>query len=196
MEHLTKLQSSWGTRVDILRVTTYTEYIRDGNEGYDLAFLVLDQNDIHASCYMDFAYRDPMPTMSMTVCGYPCDKSPNPYQCMYCSDCNDAKIKLPTLSILGFSITSPDFERIQYTCDIAGGVSGGPAYTSFNGNTYVSGVHSHGTSDGTVNLASSSYYQEEIQRRLFVVARQWRNLPCSTCTLAIEYILRNKKSGV
>ena len=143
-----------GTRVDVQKVTTYTEYTRDGNEGYDLAFLILDKTDIHTSCYMDFAYQDPMPTVSMTVCGYPCDKSPNPYQCMYCSDCNDAKIKLFTLSIWGVSKSYQDFERIQYTCDIAGGVSGGPAYTSFNGNTYVSGVHSHGTSDGTVNLAS------------------------------------------
>ena len=52
--------------------------------------------------------------------------------------------------------------------DIAGGVSGGPAYTSFNGNTYVSGVSlPWKLADGTVNLAS------RITKRKFKDACLW-----------------------
>ena len=150
-----------GTRVDVRTVTTYAEYTRDGDEAYDYACLLLDRTDINTNCYMGFAYRDPMPTVSMTVCGYPCDKNPNPYRCMYCSNCNDARRQCSTTTTGWWfrkkTTTTCNDERIQYTCDIAAGVSGGPAYTSDHDSTsniYAYGVHSHGHRAKRINLAS------------------------------------------
>ena len=153
--------NKWGTHVRVSTVTTYAEYTRDGDLAYDYACLLLDRTAIRTSCYMGFAYRDPMPTVSMTVCGYPGDKSPNPYRCMYCGNCNDARRECSTRTTGWWSrkktITTCNDERIQYTCDSVSGVSGGPAYTSDHDSTsniYVYGVHSHGHRGKRINLAS------------------------------------------
>jgi V8-like Glu-specific endopeptidase len=146
-----------GTHVDVRQVLTYTQYTNNGDNAYDFACLLLDRNDVYTSCYMGFAYRDPMPTVSMTVCGYPCDKDELSYRCIYCGGCNDAKRQCTTSGWWWSRKTTCNDERIQYTCDVAGGMSGGPAYTLAHDSSstrYAYGVHTHASTVSSLNFAS------------------------------------------
>lgn len=132
-----------GTRVSVQKMTVYIKYIYDGLKSWDFAYVVITQGDINSPHYFPFGYHDPMPTVFMTMCGYPGDK---PAGCMYCGTCNDAQRPCTTP-------TTCDDERIQYTCDSAGGMSGGPAYIQETTTTLrVYGVHTHWST--TVNYAS------------------------------------------
>ena len=128
----------------------------DGPESWDFAYLLLNNRDINSSDYFPFGFRDPMPTVSMTMCGYPGDK---PAGCMYCGTCNDAQRPCTTP-------TTCNDERIQYTCDSTGGTSGGPTYIQETTTTLrVYGVHTQ--SSTTVNYAS------RISKHKFYHICQW-----------------------
>ena len=145
-----------GTRVSVQKAIVYNSFINAGLESWDFAYLLLNNRDIISSDYFSFGYRDPMPTVSMTMCGYPGDK---PAGCMYCGTCNDAQRPCTTP-------TTCDDERIQYTCDSAGGMSGGPAYIQDTTTTlHVYGLDTHSYTN--VNYAS------RISKHKFLRLCQW-----------------------
>ena len=49
----------------------YKKYIDSGDDDYDIAYLLLSAS---VSNWMGYAYKDPMPTVSGEICGYPEDK--------------------------------------------------------------------------------------------------------------------------
>ena len=145
-----------GTRVSVQNVIVHNSYINDGLRSFDFAYLLLNNTDINSPDYLPFGYRDPMPTVSMTMCGYPGDK---PAGCMYCGTCNDAQLPCTTP-------TTCNDERIQYTCDSAVGMSGGPAYIQETATTLrVYGLDTQ--SDTNVNYAS------RISKYKFLNLCQW-----------------------
>jgi V8-like Glu-specific endopeptidase len=130
---------SYGTYYGISEVLVYSQYTYYGNSDYDLACLLLTST---AYNWMGFAFREPMPTVSGEICGYPGDIPAPAYECFYCSSCSD--IKHPSTG--WWSVNK---NRLEYTCDTVGGMSGSPVMTGDHDSTshwYSYGVHTNGGS--------------------------------------------------
>ena len=149
--HIGRTCAVTGTRVSVQKVTVHKAFLDDGDASFDLAYVVLSESEINSSDYFSFGYRDPIPTESMTICGYPIDQ---PTGCMYCSTCNDAQRLCVPIRVVWQVVGTHCYNHlIQYTCDTAGGMSGGPAYIQESTNTLrVYGVHTSG--HATVNSAT------------------------------------------
>ena len=148
-----------GYFMDDVRTWTYTGS-KCGNDDYDIAWILLDRNDFYSSCWMGYAYRDPMPTVSGEVCGYPGDKPRRSYYCLYCSRCYD--IKRPGLLV-------KNNRRLRYSCDTSSGMGGGPVITTSHDSSstkYAYGVHTH-----------SAYTHNQgtrFSKELFYLTKQWK----------------------
>ena len=144
-----------GLRYTISDVLVYSQYRNSGDNDYDIACLLLSAT---VSNWMGFAYRDPMPTVSGEICGYPADKIRG-YSCFYCSRCNDVERT-------GWWIFRSN-TRLQYTCDTEGGMSGSPVITDDHDSTsilYSYGVHTHGHSKRNEGVRISKKYFFDICR--------------------------------
>ena len=140
-----------GLRYTISEVLVYSQYRNSGDDDYDIACLLLSAT---VSNWMGYAYRNPMPTVSGEICGYPSDQVRG-YQCFYCSRCNDVERD-------GWWIFRSD-TRLQYTCDTEGGMSGSPVMTGDHDSTshlYSYGVHTHGyqTRNEGVRISRNYFY--------------------------------------
>ena len=137
--------NSYGITYGVSEVLVYSEYRNRGSVDHDFACLLLTST---VSEWMGFQYRDPMPTVSGEICGYPGDKK-GTYNCFYCSRCTDVQ-RVPS----GWFGWSRNDKRLQYTCDTVGGMSGSPVMTSDHDSTsqlYSYGVHAQGTSRNDPN---------------------------------------------
>ena len=149
---------SSGIFMDDVRTWTYTN--NNGND-YDIAWILLDKSDYYSTCYMTYGYRDPMPTVSGEVCGYPTDKPIRSYRCLYCSRCSDIQRQGSWLS--------RNNRRLQYTCDTSRGMSGGPVFTRNHpgrNDEVAYGVHTHG---GSTRNAGT-----RITKAHFQWTKQWK----------------------
>ena len=149
--HLRRNCHTRGLRYTISDILLYTQYINSRGDDYDIAYLLLSSTVYN---WMGFAYRDPMPTVSGEICGYPGDKIRG-YSCFYCSRCNDVKRT-------GWWIFRSN-TRLRYTCDTAGGMSGSPVITDDHDSTsilYSYGVHTNGYSsrNGGVRISKNYFY--------------------------------------
>lgn len=151
-----------GLTYTISEVLVYSQYRNSGDVHYDIACLLLSAT---VSNWMGFAFRDPMPTVSGEVCGYPADRG----QCFYCSGCND-------IQRTGWWIFRSN-TRLRYTCDTVGGTSGGPILTDDHDSTshlYSYGVNTHET--------SSCNYGVRISRNYFYDICRWKCNTGATCS--------------
>ena len=156
---------SSGLTYTISEVLVYSQYRNCGDVHYDIACLLLSAT---VSNWMGYAYRDPMPTVSGEVCGYPSDRG----LCFYCSRCNDVE-RIRT----GWWGWSRSDTRVQYTCDTVGGTSGGPIITDDHDSTsqlYSYGVNTHET--------SSRNYGVRISRNYFYDICRWKCNTGATCS--------------
>ena len=127
----------------------YTQYINSGDEDYNIAYVLLSST---VNNWMGIAYKNPMPTVSGEICGYPGDKIRG-NNCFYCSRCSDVKRT-------GWWIFTSN-TRLQYTCDTEGGMSGSPVITDDHDSTsnlYSYGVHTHGYSNRNEGVRISKNY--------------------------------------
>ena len=135
--------SRYGIEYEVSDVQVYSQYRCSGNSNYDIAYLLLTST---VSDWMGYAYRDPMPTVSGEICGYPEDmKDSNsiPSECFYCSKCND--VRRMRTGLFGWGRNS---KRLEYTCDTEGGMSGSPVMTDDHDSSsqlYSYGVHTEGS---------------------------------------------------
>ena len=144
------IRGMWYT---ISQVVVYSQYINSSNEDYDIAYLLVYAN---FSSWMGIAYRDPMPTVSGEICGYPGDKD---NWCFYCSRCSDVQRT-------GWRIFRND-KRLRYTCDTKGGMSGSPVMTGDHDSTshlYSYGVHTHGLRTHNRGVRISRNYFNDVCR--------------------------------
>ena len=119
-----------GTHADVVNVTLYQQFLNNGDNRYDLALLLLDSRDINSTCHLGFAYRDPMPKVKASVCGYPYDKRGSSgirrtYDCMYCGNGIAA---VPCFTVAGKRVCEDRY--IIHSCDTIAGMTGGPLMTS------------------------------------------------------------------
>ena len=143
-----------GLSYTISDVMVYSQYRYQGDDDYDIAYLLLSSS---VNDWMGYAYKDPMPTVSGEICGYPGDKISR-YSCFYCSKCNDVKRT-------GWIFKSNT--RLRYTCDTEGGMSGSPVITDDHDSTsnlYSYGVHTHGHSKRNEGVRISKKYFFDICR--------------------------------
>ena len=141
-------------------VRTWT-YLNNDDNDHDMAWILLDKSDYYSNCRLSYGYQDPMPTVSGEICGYPADKPKRRYRCLYCSRCNDIK----RTGWWPFK----NKNRVQYTCDSSGGMSGGPVFTDDHpGRNYeiAYAVHSHG--------GGSRNYGARISKTRFEWTKQWK----------------------
>ena len=135
-----------GTAFGVSDVLVYSQYRSSGDSDYDIACLLLTST---VSAWMGFTYRDPMPTVSGEICGYPGDKrrfNSIPSECFYCSRCDDVR-RMHTGG-------GRNNNRLEYTCDTEGGMSGSPVMTDDHDSSstlYSYGVHTHGVGSGSRN---------------------------------------------
>ena len=128
-----------GMSYGVSEVLLYSQYRTSGDGDYDIAYLLLTSN---VSIWMGFAYKDPLPTVSGEICGYPWDKvgpTSTPSNCFYCSRCND---------VIGNN------NRLEYTCDTEGGMSGSPVMIDNHDSSsrlYSYGVHTQGFPKLSIN---------------------------------------------
>lgn len=137
-----------GSLYRVSQVLVYSEYKNNGDNDYDIACLLLTST---VSSWMGFAYRDPMPTVSGEICGYPHDQG----ECFYCARCSDVERA-------GWWIFRSN-TRLEYTCDTEGGMSGSPVITDDHDSTsnlYSYGVHTHGyrTRNEGVRITRNYFY--------------------------------------
>ena len=143
------VNGQYGHEMTWRRVWIKTVYKNTEDENYDFAWILYDSSDYHSS-WLGIAYRNPMPTISGEVCGYPGDKKKatiNPPNCYFCGSCSGA-------SRINCGWWGRNCKRIRHTCDTAGGTSGAPFYTDDHDSSsswYTYGVHAHGYS--TYNAA-------------------------------------------
>lgn len=148
----------YGVRYTISEVLVYRQYRNSGDEDYDIACLLLSAT---VSNWMGIAYRNPMPTVSGEICGYPGDKT-RTYRCFYCSRCNNVERVRTGWFGWGRSDT-----RLRYTCDTLGGMSGSPIITDDHDSTsilYSYGVHTHGSTPRNEGVRISRNYFYDICR--------------------------------
>ena len=147
-----------GLTYTISDVLVYQQYRNSGDEDYDIACLLLSAS---VSNWMGFAYRDPMPTVSAEICGYPGDQIRG-YSCFYCSRCSD--VERVSTGWWGWSRSNT---RLRYTCDTEGGMSGSPIITDDHDSTshlYSYGVHTHGKTTRNEGVRISRNYFYDICR--------------------------------
>ena len=138
-----------GTAFGVSEVLVYSQYRSSGDSNYDIACLLLTST---VSDWMGYAYRDPMPTVSGEICGYPEDKyrlNSIPSQCFYCSRCNDVR-RVRT----GWFGWGRNNNRLEYTCDTKKGMSGSPVMTDDHDSSstlYSYGVHTNEILGGSRN---------------------------------------------
>lgn len=152
--HLRRNCHTPGLTYTISEVLVYSQYRNSGDDDYDIACLLMSST---VSNWMGYAYRDPMPTVSGEICGYPGDQVRG-YSCFYCSRCNDVR----RTGLLFRSDT-----RLRYTCDTEGGMSGSPIITDDHDSTstlYSYGVHTHGYSRRNEGVRISRNYFYDICR--------------------------------
>ena len=142
-----------GIHADVLSISLYTAYKNLGDRRYDIAFLLLDSRDISSSCYLGFAYRDPMTIVNASVCGYPYDKTYwyHSYSCMYCSD---GKAAVPC-RFVNFEIVCED-RYIIHSSDTYAGMTGGPLLTNEHfrtRNVYLA----YGVNSGTFTICATRH---------------------------------------
>ena len=155
----------YGIRYGVSQVLVYSEYRNRGSVDHDIACLLLTST---VSDWMGYAYRDPMPTVSGEICGYPGDKK-RTYNCFYCGTCTDVQHLR-----FGWFGWSRNDKRLQHTCDTVGGMSGSPVLTDDHDSTsrlYSYGVHTHGTGNSRHNKAV------RITRNYFYDICRWK---CNT----------------
>lgn len=121
-----------GDHADVLRVSLYTAYRVRGDLQHDIALLLLDRYDLpdrysSNACILGFAYQQPMPTITASVCGYPYDRTYwyHQYDCMYCSD----GIARRACFRIGRTVICND-NYIAHTSDTFAGMDGGPLMTN------------------------------------------------------------------
>ena len=154
-----------GTRYNVSEVLVYSQYMYFGNNDYDIACLLLNST---VSNWMGYAYRDPMPTVTGEICGYPSDIT-RTYNCFRCSSCTDVQRA-------GWWIFRND-NRLQYTCDTEGGMSGSPVMTDEHDSTrhqYSYGVHTTGSSTSNEGV--------RITRNYFYDICRWKCNTGATCS--------------
>ena len=162
-----------GIIYNISNVTVYSRYRNFSDSDYDIAFLDLSSS---ASDWMGFAYKDPMPTVSGEICGYPGDKAhPTcaPSDCFFCSRCNDVR-RMRT------GWWGRNSNRLEYTCDTAGGMSGSPVMTDDHDSSselYSYGVHTNGVGIGSRNKGV------RITRNRFIYICRWKCNTGSHCSI-------------
>ena len=162
---------SYGLTYTVSQVSWYLQYNVNGNPEYDIALLLLPYSMYN---WMGIAYRDPMLIVSAEICGYPGDIVPY-YQCFYCSRCNDVAREYDSA---WWNPTSDN--RLQYTCDTEGGMSGSPVMTDDHDSTsmlYSYGVHTHG------DIGFGENGGVRISRKYFYDICQWKcntGAKCST----------------
>ena len=144
---------SRGIHADVLNISLYTAYRNLGDKRYDIAFLLLDSRDISSNCYLGFAFRDPMPIVNASVCGYPYDRTYwyHSYDCMYCSD---GKAAVPCGVVNGKVVCEDRY--IIHSSDTYAGMTGGPLLTNEHYRTrkvYVA----YGVNSGTLTLRGTRY---------------------------------------
>ena len=148
-----------GIFMDHVRTWTYQN---NDDEDHDMAWILLNRSNYYSRCWMSYGYRDPMPTVSGEVCGYPGDKPRRRYKCLYCSRCNDTERTE--------SFGSRNDNRVQYTCDSNGGMSGGPVFTNdhpgYINHEVAYAVHSHG--------GRRQNYGARISKARFEWTKQWK----------------------
>lgn len=160
--------NQYGWRYTVSEILVYSQYRNHGNLDYDLACLLLSAT---ASNWMGFAYRNPMPTVSGETCGYPGDRNGN-YACFYCSRCSD--VRRNHFGWWGWLINS---NRLQYTCDTTGGMSGGPIITDDHDSTnmlYSYGVNTHESQNENQGV--------RITRNVFYDICRWKCNTGATCS--------------
>jgi V8-like Glu-specific endopeptidase len=143
-----------GVAYSISQVLVYSPYRNSGDNDYNIAYLLLSATVYN---WMGIAYRNPMPTVSGEICGYPVDQIRG-YNCFYCSRCNDVRRT-------GWLFRSDT--RLRYTCDTEGGMSGSPIITDDHDSTsnlYSYGVHTHGYSRRNEGVRISRNYFYDICR--------------------------------
>ncbi|XP_078363433.1 extracellular metalloprotease-like [Oculina patagonica] len=114
------------------------EYIDSGNTDYDYGLILLPGagNSNDGFSWSAIVPDEELNNLVVTSCGYPADKRPR-----------------GTMWITGGKITKITANRISYMDDTAGGQSGSPVYTWYDGYWTVLGVHQGatlhpGTTDG------------------------------------------------
>ena len=141
-----------GIHADVNHVTLFKEFRKKGDNRYDIALLVLDHRDINSTCYFGIGYRDPMPKVNASVCGYPYDKRAIPlgfyktYDCMYCSN---GQAAVPCITLNGTRVYEDRY--IIHSCDTIAGMTGGPLMTKEHSRNQVRPI-AYGVNSGYLSI--------------------------------------------
>ena len=172
-----------GIHADVLNVSLYTAFKYGGDLRYDIALLLLDSRDISSNCYLGFAYRDPMPIVNASVCGYPYDRTYwyHSYDCMYCSD---GRAAVPCSVVNGRVVCEDRY--IIHSSDTYVGMTGGPLMTNEHFRTrkvYLS----YGVNSGTLTLRGTRYNRAtRFTREKFLDTCLWLVANGGVCNIISE----------
>ena len=111
-----------------VHVYTFSQYVEDGNENYDMALLVLNHSIGYKTgwCGLLCTDDDNLLKEKVTITGYPGDKG---------------FTKMMTMS---HTVKSVELEKLYYDIDTYGGQSGSGIVINKWGSPYLVGVHTHG----------------------------------------------------
>ena len=172
-----------GIHADVLNISLYTEFRLLGDLRYDIALLLLDSRDISSTCYLGFAFRDPMPIVNASVCGYPYDRTYwyHSYDCMYCSD---GRAAVPCGIVNGRAVCEDRY--IIHSSDTYVGMTGGPLMTNEHFRTrkvYLS----YGVNSGTLTLRGTRYNRAtRFTKKKFVDTCLWLRNNGGVCNVTFE----------